>query len=332
MKALWKMFWGVHEVAAMRRDGVLVAGHFDNEADALVAMAALDSPRAVWITANTLCVLPDGRVLNPPRLTRGSRAGARHVGKRTRLLFDFDPPRPVGVMSTAGELEAALAQATECQTWLHSLGWPSLPMGISGSGIQTWPRVELDNSEASTALVKRVLQSLRQKFSFVDVGMWDLPRLCRYFGTWNRKGEDTALRPWRQSAVLEAGEDTPVTIAQLKALCELLPVPEIKSSGDGIARPAAVAKFIRRFVAYCDGLNVETSVRTLPAGKVLISTSPCLLWDDHDGGAGITPDGVRCVQCFHSRCQIGWARWARAVEEKFKRPMRLDGSIAWRKE
>jgi hypothetical protein len=103
-----------------------------------------------------------------------------------------------------------------------------------------------------------------------------------------------------------------------------------KSEPSGAPHPAAVEKFVRRFTAYCDALNVETAVRTLPSGKVLISTSPCLLWDDHDGGVGITPDGVRCVQCFHSRCSIGWARWARAVEEKHG-PMRLEGEIRWTK-
>ncbi len=30
--------------------------------------------------------------------------------------------------------------------------------------------------------------------SLIDAGMWDLPRLCRYYGTWNRKsGEKHTL-------------------------------------------------------------------------------------------------------------------------------------------
>lgn len=108
-------------------------------------------------------------------------------------------------------------------------------------------------------------------------------------------------------------------------------LPEIKM-GDGVARPGAQAKFIRLFSKYCDAVGAEvTAVRTLPGGKVLVSTSPCLLHDDHDGAAAVTTDGIKCCQCFHSRCQIGWARWARAVEEKFKRPMSLDGEIRWKK-
>jgi hypothetical protein len=106
------------------------------------------------------------------------------------------------------------------------------------------------------------------------------------------------------------------------------PKRPVVSAGDGIARPAAVERFIQRFSAYCERVGVAvTNVRTLPGGKVLIDTEPCLLHSDHAGAVGITADGVRCVQCFHARCSIGWAKWRRAVEMKFRVPMRLDGGV-----
>jgi hypothetical protein len=99
-------------------------------------------------------------------------------------------------------------------------------------------------------------------------------------------------------------------------------------SGDGIARPDAVERFIQRFEAYCERVGVAvTGVRTLPNGKVLIDTDPCLLHADHPGAVGITADGVRCVQCFHSRCALGWSKWRYAVETKFRMPMRLDSGV-----
>jgi hypothetical protein len=104
-------------------------------------------------------------------------------------------------------------------------------------------------------------------------------------------------------------------------------VPAV-SVGDGIARPAAVEKFIRRFFAYCEKVGAAvTNIRTLPEGKVLIDTEPCLLHPDHSGAVGITVDGICCVQCFHSRCSIGWAKWRRAVEAKYKAPMCLEGKV-----
>jgi hypothetical protein len=276
-------------------------------------------------------VLPNERALNPSRLTRGLRVGARHIERRTSLLFDFDPPRPKGKMSTDAEHEAALRQARECRAWLHSIGWPLVPLCSSGSGTHLRPCVELDTSDENTRLLQRTLKALRQQFSFIDGTAADLPRLCRYYGTWNRKSaENSPERPWRQSAVLDDGEQTPVTVAQLEALCELLHVPVIHRSGDGIARPQAVRKFIRRFTAYAERLGATITAVKTTGSKTLILTSPCLLHDDHDGGVGITADGIRCVQCFHTRCAVGWAQWSRLVEQKHG-AMRLDGAIKWKR-
>jgi hypothetical protein len=327
---------GIHEVAALLRDGLLVAGHFDNSASADTAMAALTDYRAVWSSLNALDALPDGRRLNPARLTRGFRVGGVHIAARVSLLFDFDPPRPTGVMSTDAEHEAALRQARECRDWLHSLGWPLLAVCDSGSGAHLRPIVELDTSTENTRLVQRTLIALQRKFSFIDVGMWDLPRLCRYYGAWNRKSaENSPERPWRMSAVLETGEPTAVSIAQLQALCELLQVPVIRPSSDGIARPGAQDKFVRRFSAYCAriGVNVD-SIRQLGDGTVFVQKEFCLLNEDHAGsscGVGVGIDGVRKNLCKHSGCAMPWARWSRLVEEKYGELMRLDGEIRWKR-
>jgi len=292
--------------------------------------------RAVWSTLNPVAVLPKGRALNPARLTRGLRVGAQHIERRTSLLFDFDPPRPKGTMSTDAEHEAALTQARECRAWLHSLGWPLLPLCDSGSGAHLRPHVELDVSVENTRLIRRTLTALRQRFGFVDVGMWDLPRLCRYYGTMNRKSvENTAGRPWRQSAVLEEGEQMPVAVSQLEALCALLRVPVIQPSGDGIARPGTQEKFVRRFAAYCERIGVTVgAVRQLGDGTVLVQTEFCLLNEDHTGsscGVGVGPDGVRKNLCKHTGCAMPWAQWSRLVEEKYGEAMRLDGAIKWKK-
>ena len=130
-------------------------------------------------------------------------------------------------------------------------------------------------------------------------------------------------------------EGTPVDVmprqAEIDALYSLFAGPPPKFTGDGVARPGVQEKFVRRFSAFCERVGIDvTDVRTLADGKVLILTNPCALHDDHDGGVGITADGIRCVQCFHGRCSVGWAQWAKAVEQKHG-PMRLDGEIRWKK-
>ncbi len=326
---------GVHEIAALRPNGSLVAGCFDRADAADGAIAALgDRYTSVWSTGNRVATLPIGRALNPSRLTGGPRCKNGHMEQRyISLLHDYDPPRSKGVMSTQGELQAAIDQAMADREWLHStLGWPRSPIGISGSGVQVRPRTDLEATPENIRLVARVLTALKQRSSFIDVGRYALNQLCRYFGTMNRKGGNDPERPWRMATVLDPGEQTSVTREQLISLCDAIGVPEVKSAGDGVARPEAQEKFVRRFEAFCDKVGAEiTEVRTQSNGKILILTSPCLLHDDHDGGVGITADGVRCVQCFHNRCALGWSQWSRAVERKFGRPMRLNGEILWKK-
>lgn len=172
---------GVHEVAAMRGDSTLVAGHFDSPEAAEAAIARAGDCRAVWSSLNLLRTLPCGRTLNPSLLTRGRRAGADHVERRVSLLFDLDPPRPTGTMSTDAEHQAALTQARECRAWLHSQGWPVLPLCDSGSGAHLRAFVDMDTSAEHTRLVQRVLRALKQRYNFVDTTACDLPRLCRYY-------------------------------------------------------------------------------------------------------------------------------------------------------
>lgn len=327
---------GVHEVAALRADGALVVGHFDNADSAIAAIATVENYRAAWSTLNPLGSLPQGRALNPARLSRGSRVGARHVERRTSLLFDFDPPRPANMMGTNAEHEAALTQAKECRAWLRSLGWPLLPFCDSGSGAHLRPYVDLDAGAETTRLVQRVLRALKRRYSIVDSTAFDLPRLCRFYATWNRKSAENSIeRPWRQSAVLDHGERTAVTAAQLEALCELLQVPDIQPSEDGIARPGAQEKFVRRFTAYCERIGVSLdAVRQLGDGTAFVQTEFCLLNEDHTGsscGVGVGPDGVRKNLCKHSGCAMPWAQWSRLVERKYGELMRLDGEIRWKK-
>jgi hypothetical protein len=194
----------------------------------------------------------------------------------------------------------------------------------------------MNASAEHTGLVQRVLRALKQRYSFVDTTASDLPRLCRYYGTWNRKSaENSSERPWRQSAVLEDGEQILLTVVQMEALCELLHVPAIQPVGDGIARPESQQKFVRRFAAYCERIGVEIhAVRQLGDATLFVQTEFCLLDEDHTGsscGVGVGPDGVRKNLCKHAGCAMPWTKWARLVEEKYGEPMRLDGAILWKK-
>ena len=163
---------GTREVAAICREGVLVAGHFGADGAAKAAIDRLTDYRAVWSTLNPLSTLPQGRTLNPPQLTRGARVGAASVSRRVSLLFDFDPPRPKDTMSTDAEHEAALRQAEECRTHLRSLGWPHLPLCDSGSGAHLRAYVDLDTEHREH--LARAARAPGTKAAIQLLGLYDV--------------------------------------------------------------------------------------------------------------------------------------------------------------
>ncbi|MGD0792834.1 MAG: hypothetical protein ABR920_13800 [Terriglobales bacterium] len=312
---------GVHEVAASV-DGFILAGHYDIPDLADAAIAALTDYRAVWSTLNPLATLPDGRALNPPVLTRGSRSKAQHIAKRASLMLDFDPPRPANAMSANEEHDAALAQARECRTWLRSLGWPLLPLCDSGSGAHLRPRVEMTSDGESSRLVQRLLESLHHRYSFVDRKMFDLPRLCRYCGSWNRKSpHNTVERPWRQSAVIDSGDATGalVTREQIESVIKKIGLPTQPAyRGEETPNPAAVEHTIRQLAEWLDKLGVTLNgIAPLEDGRTILRLSHCPLNSSHNrtsAAIGVSVSGRPQNFCRHTSCGMPWSEWLCAVE------------------
>lgn len=323
-----------HEVAAMRRDGVLVAGHFDSPDATEQVIAALGDYRAVWTTLNPLAVLPSARALNPSRLSRGARAKAQHIARRTSLLFDFDPPRPTDTMSTDAEHEAALTQARQCRAWLCSLGWPLLPLCDSGSGAHLRAYVDMDVSGENTRLVQRVLRALKQRYSFADCTASDLPRLSRYYGTMNRKSaENSPERPWRVSHVLDSGDcNAIVTHEQIEFVIAEIGLPVIEHAHtEEKPDPAKVERTIARLADYLARIGVElTDIVPLSDGRTLLRLSHCPLNHSHTGssaGIGVSVSGRPLMMCKHTGCAMPWSEWRAAVEKKHGISMQLESRL-----
>ena len=279
------------------------------------------------------------------------RAGAvwtknAHIIRRRAIFADADvcdPARPSGYCASDAEVAAAVKVMDGVQANLsdHGVSKKSVARALSGNGsnlilFTDWA-CDAQSDAAVLGLVKGLARAHNTPDVEIDISVGDRRRIRKLYGCQTRK-KMAPGRSRRRSGVVEMPELSDIETIPLETIERFVTelgsgLPEIKTTGDGVARPGAQAKFVRLFAKYCDVVGAEvTAVRTLPSGKVLVSTSPCLLHDDHDGAVGVTADGVKCCQCFHARCSIGWSKWSRAVEEKFKRPMRLDGGIAWRKE
>jgi hypothetical protein len=316
---------GVREIAALLPDGTLVSGCVDNADAADAAIAALgDKPRGVYITNNRVATLPVGRMLNPARLTCGFRVKNTDMEPRyVNLLFDYDAGQPKGVMSTDAELQVALDQAQSDREWLRSRSGLRLPYGISGSGVQMRPCVNLEATPENIRLVARTLAALKRRSSCIDVGRHALNQLGRYFGTMNRKGANSPERPWRMATVLEAGERTPVTREQLIAVCDAIGVPEAESIHAGVARPGSIDRQIRLLERWAEDYGfppIQFVKEPDSKGAVTVVLEHCPRDESHNGtSAGMLffPDGGRASCCHHNSCRsLTFREWWSAVEAR----------------
>lgn len=84
------------------------------------------------------------------------------------------------------------------------------------------------------------LQALAARFNTpeatVDMRLGDAARICRLYGCWNRKGEDTPDRPHRRSKLLESREPGVVSPPRLVALAGEAPSAKPVATA-AVARP-----------------------------------------------------------------------------------------------
>jgi len=154
------------------------------------------------------------------------------ITKRRWLPVDVDPVRPSGVSSSEEEHHAAIERAQRIASYLaEERGWPSPIVADSGNGAHLLYRVDLPNDSESRMLVKRVLEVLDTFFSdhvcTIDTSNDNAARIWKLYGTVSRKGDNTSVRPWRRSRILDAPE--PIRTVDHRLLAELaasLPMPE----------------------------------------------------------------------------------------------------------
>lgn len=294
------LFFGVHEVRLFRPNGVAV-GYFDNWDAALRAVENEPSYKAGYFTLNPLR-LPEGIPINPQALTPSrNAAGNSDIARRTWLLVDLDPPRPAGVNSTDAEKQGAREQAESVREYLRGRGWPNPMLCDSGNGWHLLYRVDLPNDDSATELVRGILARLHQLCPMVDAGNHDAARLCKFYGSMARKGEHSEERPWRRSAIVEAGSGEIVTEAQLRDLAPIQdPTPQTATK--------ATDEDLTRLLGFldCYGVALRSEPREITGGWKIEVECP---WEQEHSDKN-RDDTVVCFiagrgygfNCKHSHC------------------------------
>ena len=317
----------VTEVRALA-DQYTHSGYF-SDPDALVrAVEPLDTDNSVhgiYVTLN---------VVNPALLARRANRIKMRLGRndattsdadilrRVWLPIDIDPVRPSGVSTTDEEHDAALVKADEIAQWIAGLGFPEPVRGDSGNGAHLLYRIDLPNTEESTALIKACLATLDAFFSddrvTVDTANYNAARIWKLYGTVSRKGDDTKDRPHRRSRILSAPENpVAATKDQLTGLADRLPKEE-----QAATEPPGETKRYTKILNLSDwltghGIGIKHE-KPFSNGRLFV-LEECPFSSAHRDGAFAIQfaGGAVFAGCKHTSCGSGKQRW-QELRERFE--------------
>jgi len=250
---------------------------------------------------------------------------------RNWLLIDCDPLRQQDdqkVSSTNAEKAAALETLQKIHEYLHELGWPSPISADSGNGFHMLYNLGgMPNTPELTATVKNVLDHLAQKFNTafvkVDTSVHNPSRITKAYGSLAGKGENTADRPHRYSAIRKVpAVIVPVQIEQLLALKPI--AQETKKSiiikGQTPSKIATGNTEPEKMEEFLDYYEIDHKVARREKNGWSWQIFPCPFNDTHNiGEVGISlgDDGKYGFKCFHESCQeMHWQEFKAHLELK----------------
>jgi hypothetical protein len=321
------------EVRAITDDGV-ASGYFDSPEELAAKVEALEglpTVQGIYVTLNPVNPALFSRRANRIKMRlqkKDATTADSDIVRRQWLPVDIDSVRPSGVSSTEEEHNAAIATARRVAEFLTGKGFPSPILADSGNGAHLLYSIDLPNDDASRLLVKRCLVVLDTLFSddraTIDTANFNAARIWKLYGTMSRKGDNTADRPHRRSAIIDAPL-IPVIVGQdvLERLAGALPtVPVASDAGN----PSAGHKIVLRqwLSDHSIGVNTEKPYE----GGTLYQLDECPFSDAHKDGAYAIqfPNGACYAGCHHDTCGSGKQRWQELREryepkaEKYRQP------------
>jgi hypothetical protein len=269
--------------------------------------------------------------LNPvrPGLPAGKGATAADIIRRRWLLIDCDPGKHDS-SATDAEKVAAVALAETVRRFLAGRSWPAPIVADSGNGAHLLYRIDLAADDGG--IVQAVLNALADRFDTAEVKIdrkvFDPPRLCRLYGTMNRKGEPTAERPHRFSRVVEVPADVATVPTELlKALggdkrrpVEKPPPAQASPATRRTARkPLDVQARASKYLATCEPA-VSGQGGHDKTIKVAVEVGP---------GFDLSPDDAfRLLSAeYNPRCEPPWSE--RELRHKVEDAYRIESRRGW---
>ena len=177
-----------------------------------VAKLSQCEPAGIYLTLNPVDPSLLARAANKIKHDAKATTKGDDILCRRWVVFDIDSIRPAGISATDAELGNAQSLAMRLKEYLSERGWPDPVLVMSGNGYYLIYRVDLPNSDETTAIVRSILHVCGDRFDTkqanVDRSTFDPNRIIKIAGTYARKGDDLRDvdgiddRPHRQSYFL----------------------------------------------------------------------------------------------------------------------------------
>lgn len=313
----------VFEIRALRgREGkylVTVSGYYNDPEKAAQDILEMDNkfqPENISVTINPVLPATLARANNRFIILRGNPATKdEEIPRYTNLFIDCDPIRPAGICSTDPEHKAALRLASKIKRCLQEdFGIEPVVIGDSGNGCHLIYRINLPNDPTSRQFVLDTLRAIAHHFDTqevaVDTTTCNPSRLCRVYGTINRKGDSTTLRPHRKTKILKRNPSAPTITAE--TLREL-----VKRYGP--ARPQVDGQsqsvdLIHKIMIVCEEAGFGVAKFDASAKLPKVTLKRCPFNPEHTNSAILLrKDGSCQFKCFHTSCKGN--RWPQFLDK-----------------
>lgn len=244
-----------------------------------------------------------------------------HIERRRWLLIDADVKRPADVSTSDREHEEALTLIQHVADTLRTEGWPDPVEADSGNGGHLLYRIDLPAADGG--LVKRVLMKMARRFNTdeveIDQGVYNPARICKLYGTWARKGQNTPDRPHRLSRILKAPSTIKIVTSELlERFVGSSPAPDDHPA----TYPADTISDVRN---YLREHKVKIKQEKKHDQKFVFVISPCPMNPEHghdtDTAVTVHPDGRVYFNCMHNHClQYTWDDVRRKIDPDGMKP------------
>ncbi|HBY02289.1 MAG TPA: hypothetical protein DEG92_07125 [Rikenellaceae bacterium] len=298
--------------------GATITGYFDDISKAINVITQLDGdvkPESITVSLNPVNPELLGRACNRLKASKNPiRASDKDIFVRKNILIDIDPVKSTGVSSTDEQVKIAEEVAVRILQKTKELNLPEPLKALSGNGFHLIFKIDLDNSDTTTKLVKSFIEALSEEFSNdfakVDTMVTNPSRLVKAYGTHARKGDPTPNQPHRLASIVSTPEDPqPISrlfLEQVDASFSQEKTANIVAQGKttSISANGTIPKLdVSLYLASYNRTVVKIEQH---GGATFHCLDQCLFDTNHGQGKAavcISENGTLFYKCFHNSCK-----------------------------